>query len=70
MDTDMRIIALYKEYNMVIKPLIAELEARTEQFPLPLFNESELYTTTLLAVILRGFLLIKLIQRYIRQSVM
>lgn len=35
----MRIIALYKEYNMVIKPLIAELEARTEQFPLPLFNE-------------------------------
>lgn len=39
MDTDMRIIALYKEYNMVIKPLIAELEARTEQFPLPLFNE-------------------------------
>ena len=39
MDTDMRIIALYKEYNMVIKPLIADLEARTEQFPLPLFNE-------------------------------
>ena len=39
MDTDMRIIAFYKEYNMVIKPLIAELEARTEQFPLPLFNE-------------------------------
>lgn len=39
MDTDMRIIALYKEYNMVIKPLIAELEARTEHFPLPLFNE-------------------------------
>lgn len=39
MDTDMRIIALYKEYNMVIKPLIAELEARTERFPLPLFNE-------------------------------
>ena len=39
MDTDMRIIALYKEYNMVIKPLIAELEARTEQSPLPLFNE-------------------------------
>ena len=35
----MRIIALYKEYNMVINPLIAELEARTEQFPLPLFNE-------------------------------
>lgn len=35
----MRIIAFYKEYNMVIKPLIAELEARTEQFPLPLFNE-------------------------------
>ena len=39
MDTDMRIIALYKEYNMVIKPLLAEIEARTEQFPLPLFNE-------------------------------
>lgn len=25
--------------NTVIKPLIAEVEARTEQFPLPLFNE-------------------------------
>lgn len=32
MVTDMRIVALYKEYNTVIKPLIAELEARTEQF--------------------------------------
>lgn len=30
---------LYKVYNTVIKPLIAEVEARTEQFPLPLFNE-------------------------------
>lgn len=30
---------LYKTYNTVIKPLIAEIEARTEQFPLPLFNE-------------------------------
>lgn len=39
METNMRIIALYREYNTVIKPLIAELEARTEQFPLPLFNE-------------------------------
>lgn len=33
------IINLYKTYNTVIKPLIAEVEARTEQFPLPLFNE-------------------------------
>lgn len=30
---------LYRAYNTVIKPLIAEVEARTEQFPLPLFNE-------------------------------
>lgn len=34
-----RIQGLYKDYNTVIKPLIAEVEARTEQFPLPLFNE-------------------------------
>ena len=39
METNMRIIALYQSYNTVIKPLIAEVEARTEQFPLPLFNE-------------------------------
>lgn len=29
----------YKTYNEVIKPLIAEIEARFEEFPLPLFNE-------------------------------
>lgn len=39
MEEDKRIIALYQDYNTVIKPLIAEVEARTEQFPLPLFNE-------------------------------
>ena len=38
-ENNMRIVALYQEYNTVIKPLIAEVEARTEQFPLPLFNE-------------------------------
>ena len=36
---DKRIVGLYTDYNNVIKPLIAEVEARTEQFPLPLFNE-------------------------------
>lgn len=66
----MRIIALYKEYNMVIKPLIAELEARTEQFPLHLFNEIRaLHDHIARCYSERGFLLIKLIQRYIRQSV-
>ncbi len=30
---------LYKSYNEVIKPLIADIEARSQQFPLPLFNE-------------------------------
>ncbi len=39
MDGNTRIIALYNSYNTIIKPLIAEVEARTEQFPLPLFNE-------------------------------
>lgn len=34
-----KIQGLYKDYNAVIKPLIAEVEARIEQFPLPLFNE-------------------------------
>ncbi len=29
----------YKTYNEVIKPLIADFEAREEQFPLPIFNE-------------------------------
>lgn len=39
MDNSKQIIALYDNYNTIIKPLIAEVEARTEQFPLPLFNE-------------------------------
>lgn len=39
MEENKRIISLYQDYNTVIKPLIAEVEARTEQFPLPLFNE-------------------------------
>lgn len=30
---------LYESYLNAIKPLIAEIEARTEKFPLPLFNE-------------------------------
>lgn len=34
-----KIRVLYSDYNTVIKPLIAEIEARIEQFPLPLFNE-------------------------------
>lgn len=34
-----RVRELYVEYNTVIKPLIAEVEARMEQFPLPIFNE-------------------------------
>lgn len=34
-----KIQELYRDYNTVIKPLIAEVEARSEQFPLPLFNE-------------------------------
>ena len=32
MEDNKRIIALYQDYNLVIKPLIAEVEARTEQF--------------------------------------
>lgn len=39
MENNKRITELYQDYNTVIKPLIAEVEARTEQFPLPLFNE-------------------------------
>lgn len=30
---------LYNTYNQVIKPLIAEIEARSQNFPLPIFNE-------------------------------
>lgn len=36
---DDKVRELYKQYNTIIKPLIAEIEARMEQFPLPLFNE-------------------------------
>lgn len=39
MEGDQRIVSLYCDYNTIIKPLIAEVEARTEHFPLPLFNE-------------------------------
>jgi hypothetical protein len=38
-DSHDKIVHLYLTYNTVIKPLIAEVEARMEQFPLPLFNE-------------------------------
>lgn len=31
--------SLYKTYNEVIKPLIAEIEVRYEKFPAPIFNE-------------------------------
>ena len=30
---------LYQTYNEIIKPLIAEIEVRYEQFPTPIFNE-------------------------------
>ena len=39
MENTDKIKGLYRDYNVVIKPLIAEVEARIEQFPLPLFNE-------------------------------
>ena len=39
MENTDKIKELYRDYNVVIKPLIAEVEARIEQFPLPLFNE-------------------------------
>ena len=38
MENTDKIKGLYRDYNVVIKPLIAEVEARIEQFPLPLFN--------------------------------
>lgn len=36
-------LPLYKTYNDVIKPLIATIEAKTEKFPTPLFNELRAY---------------------------
>lgn len=33
------IVVLYKSYNEVIKPLIAEIEARRESFPQAIYNE-------------------------------
>jgi hypothetical protein len=41
MDTQFtaQITLLYQTYNEVIKPLIAEIEVRYEQFPTPVFNE-------------------------------
>jgi len=34
-----QITLLYRTYNDVIKPLIAEIEIRYEKFPTPVFNE-------------------------------
>ena len=34
-----QITLLYRTYNEVIKPLIAEIEVRYEKFPTPIFNE-------------------------------
>ena len=41
MDTQFvnQITLLYRTYNEVIKPLIAEIEVRYEKFPIPVFNE-------------------------------
>lgn len=39
MEISHRIIDLYQDNNKVIKLLIAGVEARTEHFHLPLFNE-------------------------------
>ena len=35
---------LFNQYNQVIKPLIAEIEARSEAMPQPLFNEIRAFT--------------------------
>lgn len=35
---------LFNQYNQVIKPLIAEIEARSETMPQPLFNEIRAFT--------------------------
>lgn len=35
---------LFAQYNQVIKPLIAEIEARSETMPQPLFNEIRAFT--------------------------
>ena len=35
---------LFSQYNQVIKPLIAEIEARSEKMPQPLFNEIRAFT--------------------------
>ncbi len=35
---------LFSQYNQVIKPLIAEIEARSETMPQPLFNEIRAFT--------------------------
>lgn len=35
---------LFNQYNQIIKPLIAEIEARSETMPQPLFNEIRAFT--------------------------
>lgn len=38
-ELQIEIAECYRQYCGVIKPLIAQIEAQTERFPLPLFNE-------------------------------
>jgi hypothetical protein len=38
-DQQARVCRLYSDYCGVIKPLIAEIEARSEKIPIPIFNE-------------------------------
>lgn len=51
MVNESKVRELYESYNAVIKPLIAEVEARIEQFPLPLFNEIRALHDHILVVI-------------------
>jgi SMC interacting uncharacterized protein involved in chromosome segregation len=38
-----QLVPLYKTYNEIIKPLIAEIEVRFERFPSPIYNEIKAY---------------------------
>lgn len=49
-----KITTLYNQYNTIIKPLMAEIEAREERMPLPIFNEIRAFNDHIARCYLEG----------------
>lgn len=49
-----KVKTLYNQYNTIIKPLMAEIEAREERMPLPIFNEIRAFNDHIARCYLEG----------------